>query len=240
MKFGIISIDDSRALYKEKIRTEMSGVEEISFNCVDARTDEFDAVRAVESHGLKFSDVWGTWSNGEIGGWLSHFNSWLAAAEQATPTVVFEDDAIIPNGFKSIVDDFVSDVPDDFDAIALCVPENQKPDYMWINEYNELGEPSIVGRWSKEENSQHYIGPGRVARMYQGYGHTAMMLSPTGAAKLVNLARNLGIVAPADCFILNMSHINKINGYSPKPQYAEAFAKFNVEEVSIIKGMSGV
>lgn len=236
MKFSIITIDDSRADLKQNIRRVMGDYEEVPLDAFNARDKSIDLYAASKLEGLVLPED-NTFKRGEVGGWLSHFRSWKLAASLDEPLLVFEDDALLPDNFAEVVAGFVPEVPTDYDFISLCIPEDQKPDYMWINEYSRMGEPNIIGRYEMEAASQHYVGQGRVARSYIGYGHTAVLFSPRGAAKLVDAATELGMITPADCFILNMSHCNRVMGYAPKPAYTDGFAVFNNEIKSIIGSM---
>jgi GR25 family glycosyltransferase involved in LPS biosynthesis len=240
MKFGIISIDDSRAEYKERIRQIFSDYDEVDIPSFDARGTTTPLPELSYSAGAKF-DMNGGLSRGEIGGWISHYRSWQVAAELDEPLLVFEDDAIIPDDFAENINTLVTDAPEGWDFIALCIPDDQLKDYMWINEYNGLGEPSIVGEHFVESHSQHYVPECRyLARAYTGYGHTAVLFAPKGAQALVRLANEVGGYTPADCFILNMSHANRVIGYAPKPAYASMVAKFNYGAESIIQNFEGL
>src|SRR6478752_1272240 len=122
MKYTIISIDDSRLEYKDKIRQEM-GNDEIFVDCLDARPETVDLEEELANIGLHFADYWKSfpWSRGDIGGYVSHFNAWQKAVEIDEPLLVFEDDAILPDGFLANVESLLEEVPEGYGAVGLSV-----------------------------------------------------------------------------------------------------------------------
>lgn len=237
MKYGIITVDDSRKDYRNAIENSLS-MERVWFDCVDARVDGFEVETELERVGLAYKPE--LWPNhqpkiGEIGCWLSHYKSWKKTVEAGEPLMVFEDDAILPNNFEQNVMGLIKEVPPYYDYISLCIPPTQVADYMWMVHYGPLGEPRIVGQVFDEKVSQFYIGSKRMARLYQTWGSTAAIYSPTGAEKLIDLASDYGVHAPVDCFIIQHAHMNELNAFAPKPEFSDLVAQANFEIESTIQ-----
>lgn len=210
LKFNIISINDERIAYKDNIRKHV-GMEEVSIPSVNAY--KVDLPFELKSRGLE-SRPW-TPKIGELGVWLSNFDCWQWAADNEE-LVVFEDDAIIDENFYDGLQVLYSELPEDWDFLTLWVPENQRQDYMYRVEYDDEGMPNILGNVPPGKSSFDY-GARFTARAYQGYGLVATMYSPKGGAALIESARRRGICTPADCFIFQETHAERVKGYAPKP-----------------------
>ena len=237
MKYSIITVDDSRNHIKEDIRRKCHSWNEVSLDSLDARKDKRSLQEIFKDENIPWNNGESDGFNrGEVGGWVSHYRSWKLASELNEPVVIFEDDALIPNDFTRQVEKLMKELPEGWDFLSLCIPVDQKPDYMWVNDYSDRGIPNITGKFDKEVDSHHYVGRGKLARAYHGYGHTAVLFSPSGGRKILDLVSKYGAYTPADCFILCLSHIDELRGYAPKPKHSHKFAEFNTEIPSTIKG----
>lgn len=217
MKFTIITLNDDRKEYKEVIRDRVP-YEEVELPAVDGR--EVDLMAEIQERGLhKFA--WGNAKQGELGVWLSNFDRWATVANMDEPLIVFEDDAIPGPHFGPALEDLMLELPDDWDFVALWVPENQRQDYLYDNTYDEYGHPRFHG-WLPPEDSVYRI-PGALcaAHVYQGYGMVALMYSPEGGQKLVNQARHRGIDNPVDCWVYEEAHKGHLKGFAPRPDFAD-------------------
>jgi GR25 family glycosyltransferase involved in LPS biosynthesis len=213
VKYNIISLNDERLAYKENIRANTE-FEEMHHPAVDGRV--VDLPTEYSKRGL-FPTGW-TPKLGEAGVWLSNFDRWEYAATLDEPFVVFEDDAIIGPDFDTNVSVLLEYLPDDWDFCALWVPENQRLDYFYDVEFNEIGDPVHRGpNLSNQRSVFRYGNANVVALVYQGYGMVSLMYSPVGAAKLVDLARETGVSTPVDCWIYQQAHLGRLNGYAPHP-----------------------
>lgn len=214
MRYTIISLNDERSRYKDAIRSNLS-LSELDLPAVDGKEVDID----IELNVRGLHSLWHNAKVGEVGVWLSNFDRWLIASKMTEPLIVFEDDAIVGGNFMSDIELLTSELPEDWDFVSLWVPENQRIDYGYDLHYNEIGDPVITGYRTLEDSlfrvSEH------VARVYQGYGMVALMYSPSGASKLVNLARSYGAYTPVDCFIYQQAHMGNLNGYAPPPWFAE-------------------
>jgi GR25 family glycosyltransferase involved in LPS biosynthesis len=175
-----------------------------------------DNIKALaKSYGLKWTD-W-TPSYGEAGIWLSNYIRWYRASQMSEPLIVFEDDAIIDEHFNAHIRTIMPQLPDNWDFVALWVPDNQRIDYRYNLRYNEHGDPEIYGMRPDGLPSYFDFGAPDLAKAYQGYGIVAMMYSPAGGTKLMKLAKKYGMRNPVDCFIFQEAHKGALNGYAPKP-----------------------
>lgn len=213
MKFNIISINDERKAYKDQIRKH-AGMEEVRIPSVNAH--KVDLPSELKLRGLENRP----WSPkiGELGVWLSNFDCWQWAADNEE-LVVFEDDAIIDNSFSGQLTVLQEDLPDDWDYVALWVPENQEVDYTYNVTFDEKGDPVHQGPALPYKDSL-FRYTRRVAHVYQGYGMVSLMYSPRGAAKLIDLVRSTGIYTPVDCFVYQQAHMGNLKGFAPSPLYA--------------------
>ena len=220
MKYTIISIDDTRAAYKENLRSVLSNHEEVIIPATDARVVDINEELAKRSLYLPSgADVR---RRGELGVWCSTFDCWKWAVDNDEPLLVFEDDAIATTDFNDLLSAFVSEIPHDYDFLSLWVPPNQYLDFVYDSTYTPEGEMLINGPNKNSITSQYNYGAIRTCLAYQGYGNVAMLYSPKGAANLIELAYERGITEPLDCFIFLRAHLRRIDGYAPKPNWAKA------------------
>lgn len=213
MKYTIISINDDRQFYKEQIRRNVE-LEELLLPAVDGKA--VDLSEELEVRGLH--SPWHNAKVGELGVWLSNFDRWQYTTTMDEPLIVFEDDAFVQADFMGKFSLFYNDLPPDWDFAALWVPDNQKVDYTYDLEYNEIGDPIIRGHLPYQESLFKFSR--FAAHVYQGYGMVAVMYSPKGAAKLVDLAQRYGVYTPVDCFIYQQAHMGNLNGFAPTPIFA--------------------
>lgn len=218
MKYTIISIDDTRLEYKKVIR-ERVALPEVSVPAVNGK--EVDIQHELEKRGVELKDVWHP-TVGELGIWLSTMDCWTYTAESNEPLIVFEDDAIPTVKFQESLDNYISELPNDWHYLSLWVPENQYFDYLYDVKYDEDGRWEKVGDNRSEITSIHNYGAMRLSRVYQGYGNVATLYSPEGAAILEAHAKIYGITGPIDCWIHDRAHTKIVNGFAPKPRWAKA------------------
>ena len=215
MEYSIITLDNpARNWYKENIRKNIGDIPFVEMSSIDGR--------AKYAHGLKIElglkDTEWRYSQGELGVWLSHFIRWRYVSKSNQPLLVFEDDAIIRANFLERLNSLMSEIPDDYDFVSLWVPENQRQDYMYNVRYDITGTP-VVHAPNTTGKSIYDIGLERASKVYQGYGLVATIYSPQGGKKLVKYADMYGLSTPADCFIFQHAHAERLNGYAPKPYH---------------------
>lgn len=146
--------------------------------------------------------------NGEMGIWYSQLASWQYAAEHGD-LLVFEDDAIIGEDFMWRLEDYLSELPADWDFFALYYGDEQKGDYF----------ASVDGYKLHDYYSRFNIGSRMVTRAWQGYSSVANAFSQKGAQKLLDLAREKGIYSTCDCFLFIEAHEGNVDAYGLHPDY---------------------
>lgn len=224
MKYNIISVNDSRAQYKNAIRRHNS-VGEVKIPSTNGMSVNID--KEFERRGLLDTN----WipKIGEAGCWVSHFDCWSWSVKNNEELIVFEDDAIIDENFVNNFDVLYSELPSDYDFCSLWVPDNQRQDFYYVVEYDSEGQVNISGRIEDVSDSHFDIGCRFLARAYQGYGLVATLYSPQGAKRLIEQARRRGVCTPVDCFIFQESHAERVKGYAPKPHVSIVQYDWNAE-----------
>lgn len=210
--YAIVSIDDSREITKANIREHVEGFEVNNIGYCDARLGNN------MKFPLELTTKW-TLTRAEQAIWHSMANCWDWAATNDKPLLVFEDDAIIDQDFQHNFDYLRSCLPEDWDFMSLWVPPNQEQDYFYNVTYDDEGTPDINGRLPNFMSYYNFDQDGPLANVYQGYSYVCTYYSPTGAAKILELALERGMYTPADCFLFLMAHSGRLNGYAPKPTY---------------------
>lgn len=213
MKYNIISLNDDRKVYKDAIR-EHVGLDEYELEAVDGRAVD---IREELNKRNMFTTGWVP-KQGEAGVWLSNYDRWMDTDWIDEPLVVFEDDAIIDESFKPKLDGLMEDLPEDWDFLALWVPENQHADYQYITTYDFQGDPQNHG--SRPYSMSQFKLTYRLAHVYQGYGMVALAYSPAGGRNLVSLAQQYGMYTPVDCFVYQQAHMGNLKGFAPSPIFA--------------------
>jgi len=214
MKYNIISISDKRMSYKQNIRNHVGLDEQFVVSVDGAHCKDIRQILAELGLAITSPD---RLQLGEIGVWMSNFLNWEKVSQMNEPLVVFEDDAIIDEQFSVHMNTIIPQLPVDWDFIALWVPDNQRIDYRYNLSYNSYGDPEIYGTRPDGFPSYFDCNIDDLAKVYQGYGMVAMMYSPAGGTKLVQLAKKHGLRNPVDCFIYQEAHKGALNGYAPKP-----------------------
>lgn len=212
--YNIITIDDKRKFYKDHIRATVQESKEIFVPAINGR--EVNLSEELDNRNL-FVTYPGAFSVGEIGIWLSMFDCWQWCIDNDEILITFEDDAIPRNYFDEAIRFFLEEVPEDWDFMALWVPENQRQDYKYNVKFDDEGRATIRGYLQESlfDFGGHYL-----ARAYQGYGNVCSMFSTKGAQFLIDKVRETGIYTPVDCFMFQNSHAGRCNGYAPKPFHA--------------------
>jgi GR25 family glycosyltransferase involved in LPS biosynthesis len=218
-RYGIITLPDSdRVEYKKAIRRNVPYFEQPR-PAFDYRVR--DPLEAIEEWGLEFrADLWDNPKKGELAVWLSNYIRWKQAAEHG-PLIVFEDDAVVGPDFKTKFEDFMAELPGDWDFAALWVPENQRQDYLYNAVYDENGRVEIRGFVTPERSIYRIPGNTYAALVYQGYGMVSLVYSRKGGKRLVELAHEVGITGPVDCWIYEQAHRGALKGFAPIPVMAD-------------------
>lgn len=213
MKYNIISINDERLNYKERIRDRVH-LEEVRIPAVNAY--EVDVAQELKKRDLTIAYP-GMFSGGEIGVWLSNFDCWQWAVDNDEELVVFEDDAIPHEEFATNFPIIIEELPVDYDFMCLWVPDNQRVDYIYDADFNDEGQPYNWRPHRTATTSVYDFGARHIAKVYNGYGNVAQLYSPKGAKFFLDRAREVGIYTPVDCYLYQEARAGRCSGFGPKP-----------------------
>lgn len=237
MKYHVISIGSPEReanvldIHSKMTGHELAGI--LSFNAY-----KNDPVDYLEYHGIRLRpDLW-TPKVGELGIWCSILNCWKWCAETGEPLLVFEDDAILVDNFTDLFQNYMSAIPKDWEFSAIWVPDNQKSDYFYPVIYDEHGVPHHQPKYlvvPAGRESVHDIDCFPVTLAYQGYGGVAVMFSPLGSQKMIDISQKMGVYTPIDCHFYLSSHrpVDNIKGYAPHPSYE--MVKYNWDNPSTVQ-----
>ena len=219
MKYHIFSINDDRYNMRQTI-VDRVDLERARIRCFNAY--EQNIAGFLKSRGMHF-DRW-TPKIGEAGIWISNILAWEWCVENDESLICFEDDAIPLWDFSLRLGVLTEELKDtNWDICSLWVPNNQLQDYWYYVTFNEIGDPvhsSPPAGWKGREDSIYNLtGKSAAARIYQGYGGVAFMYTPAGAYKLLNYLRVRGIFTPVDCGLCQLSHLDILSGYAPRPEF---------------------
>lgn len=213
MDFIILSIDESRAKKKDRIRELVAPWHERGVECVNGHI-KGELKRAKLRSGIEVE----TMLVGEMGVWYSVVSAWVDIANNGS-AVVFEDDALLQPHFRGIIDAAVKELPEDADFLAIFIPPNQAQDYLYRVAYDEDGFPFILANNIPEDKSQFNIGKSIITKAYMGYGNVCMYYTPQGAHKLIQLAKERRGYTHVDCFQFQESNRGAVNGYALHPRF---------------------
>jgi GR25 family glycosyltransferase involved in LPS biosynthesis len=202
VRYIILSLNDDRIGYKQRIRESLSDHAEVPMQAVDGRNraevkeamDEFRDVWYGQD-GFRLDRMEYSPREGEVGVWLSNLRAWKLIEESGEPCMVIEDDAIPKYHIKENLAKMEEYLPADFSFVPLYTPTGD----VWLHSGT-----SFMGM---EENPV-------LARSFQTYCHVAMYYSPDGARRLLDLAAKLGPAQPVDIFTMHMALSGLVNGYA--------------------------
>lgn len=205
MKYTIVSIEaEERNAKRNAIREHVSleEVTEIKF-CDGRKIAEYLAAHPT----LIVKDISWQGHNGEMGIWYSQMACWQWAAENGD-LLVLEDDAIIDEDFMWRLEEYMSELPADWDFFALYYGDEQKNDYYM----------SVDGYRLHDHYSRFNIGSKTVTRAWQGYSSVANAFSQKGARKALELVQKRGIYTTCDCFLFIEAHDGYLDAYGLHPE----------------------
>lgn len=213
-EYTILSINNKRKENKDYIRSIMRD-KEVFVECVNGEDLEqlrrnVDKWKFPLSSGFKL---------GEFGAFYSNANAWEYAAEN-DGLLVFEDDAIPIPAFQDNFYMAIDELPKSADFLKLWVPENQRDDYYNITGFNRDGTPTHSNLRSFD-NSIFNIGKRWISRVYSGYGGVAIYYTKSGAKRMIDRAKKVGLNSPIDCWIMQQAHGGYASGYALNPIEAQ-------------------
>ena len=134
------------------------------------------------------------WKYGEVGIWASNYTAWKNFLKtDAKYLILMEDDIKLHSIFSEILEDFISQLPEDFDMFSMFAPEDQ-----WFL-YNQSLD----------------INQNDVCKSYQDWSMLCYVLTRKGAEKAIQSVHD-GIFMPIDWHFFKQ--LNKFNVYTVKPK----------------------
>jgi len=142
-------------------------------------------------------------SSGVIGVWASAYLSYKKFLESDKDVlIIFEDDIVISNNFKTIANMYMSELMPIWDFFSFFVPDDS------LFAYSEL---------------EHDLGEEHICKSYQQWSCAGYAVSRRGAEKAVADIESRGINCPVDWYIFNFrikkeENQMKFNTFTIKPQ----------------------
>ena len=174
---------------------------ELNMNTVEIRNQE-DLLKFISNHpdfnldpeGYNLDNMQG-WRYGEIGVFASNFIAWKEFVNNTEDDylILMEDDIMYEEDFKEVLNEYLSELPEDWDAFFFAVPP---------------------GQFIKFYGSGADIGLPNTCRVYQDHWLLCYVLNRKGAIKAIETVKQ-GIRLPADWYFFRQRHI--FNSYSVKP-----------------------
>jgi GR25 family glycosyltransferase involved in LPS biosynthesis len=120
---------------------------------------------------------------GVIGLWASTYKAWLKFLESDYDTlIVFEDDIILSKNFYPILNNYMSELPANWDFFSPFVPDDSF--FAYSPEWHDFG----------AENT---------CKSYQQWSTACYLVTRAGAEKALQDIKTQGITAPIDWYIFN-------------------------------------
>ena len=142
-------------------------------------------------------------SSGVIGVWASAYLAYKKFLESDKDVlIIFEDDIVISNNFKTIANMYMSELMPIWDFFSFFVPDDS------LFAYSEL---------------EHDLGEEHICKSYQQWSCAGYAVSRRGAEKAVADIESRGINCPVDWYIFNFrikkeENQMKFNTFTIKPQ----------------------
>ena len=142
-------------------------------------------------------------SSGVIGVWASNYLAYKKFLESDKDVlIIFEDDIVISNNFKTIANMYMSELMPIWDFFSFFVPDDS------LFAYSEL---------------EHNLGEEHICKSYQQWSCAGYAVSRRGAEKAVADIESRGINCPVDWYIFNFrmkqeENQMKFNTFTIKPQ----------------------
>ena len=200
MKYTIIYVNDrakKNIKYNSDILKDFELVEDIPFfNAI--KSDPYKELEKININRHTWKPYDGRTIDplpGELGIWLSNISIWNTMINNNIERLlVLEDDVRLNQDFVKNLKIFIKDLPEDFDFLSLY----------YFNDQNNIDSNTEIG-------SEH------IHRSYNQYSAgQGTIYSLSGAKKIINLVKKLGIQYTSDCFIFKHSQEKFLIGYSIK------------------------
>jgi hypothetical protein len=132
------------------------------------------------------------WRYGEIGIWASNWTAWHKFLESDSDyLILMEDDIVYSDNFMEMLTNYISQLPENWDAFHAFSPADQFHKYGYLNEINADD----------------------VCKAYQDWSCLCYIVSRSGAQKLIDNSNRFNL--PLDWYMFRQHHI--FNVYTIKP-----------------------
>lgn len=193
INYTVIHINDERKENIDRINYIISG------NNLNIKSLNAKNARELESfykNNKEFYLSWLGFKSGEVGNFGSHYLIWKYLIESDLDSVlVFEDDSYIHDDFVYKYNQFIKDLPQDFDIFSVYVDSNQSP------------------RFDESHRISYNLSTG-----YQDWSTLCYLVSKKGAQKMLDEVHTQGMYYPTDWFIFRGGHSGKFNVYTLTPE----------------------
>jgi GR25 family glycosyltransferase involved in LPS biosynthesis len=221
MDYTIISVNNRaiKNINKNKEYLQSSGFVFNEIDFVDGNNPNIDPFQELKNKNIDTS-CWSPSDNrklsmmpGEDGVWLSNIMIYEYVVKNKIKNFMFlEDDVVLHNNFNKNFYLFFNDLPKDYDFLSLFYFDGHNED----NELSEIGSSYI----KKAIN--------------QKAGFQCMVVSLSGATKMLRHLKRYGTVYTNDCTVYYFGEQGMLNNYSKKKQtprmvYHDTSVKSNVD-----------
>jgi GR25 family glycosyltransferase involved in LPS biosynthesis len=134
------------------------------------------------------------WRYGEVGLWISNFLAWKEFSKSESNIGIFmEDDILYSSDFIDLLLEYISEIPEDWDAFFFAVPP---------------------GQFHKYDSASMDFGANNTCRVYQDHWMLCYVLSKSGVLKAIDSVFK-GVSLPLDWHFFRQRHL--FNSYTVKP-----------------------
>lgn len=158
-----------------------SGVNFTRFEGIDGRNLDGDDMSEAAKGAIR--DI-GKLTPPELGCMLSHIGVWQALVDSAKPlAVVMEDDVMFAEHFVARLQDFLQQLPQDFDIAYLGFNADMHINFEipGMGRFNLIGDEALYGLATKDTVCY---------RLYRAWGLCSYVISRQSAARLLDLVTN--------------------------------------------------
>lgn len=230
MRYLIISVDDSRKRYTDKIRAQLDGWEEVPFKGIDGRRP--GVIENYLNNNRWLTIVKNHLRLGQVGIWLSVIEV-LKNVINDGELITFEDDAILNRLFVTRMEKTRKLIPNDCDFFTLFIPRDH---WQWFN--YELVEDKKEGLQTNKEKPRYARGNPAfktnnkkiVRSNFQRYGGVSMLYTPRGAERIISLVKQDGLLDQYDNSLYRYSREGKLNGYCLNPNEPDLVSISGIDE----------
>ncbi len=209
MRYTILSIDDSRKQYTNRIRQQLSDWQEVKIECVNGN-DRVQLDEAIEEFGVH---VGPGIKVGQAGCYLSTLK---AITQDDDPIMVFNDDVVLCDNFIEEFNKRLMTVPEDCDVFTAFIPRDHDQNFyygvMLDDRSGKTRLEPMFDYWP--EGHEMFESNGVTCRSYMRYGGPALYFTSKGKRKYLALEH---IVHQVDEVAYLAGYFGQLNVYTSVP-----------------------